>query len=148
MIESPWVTSIVRMAINRNKRVYKKWIQRGRISADKHHVNVVQKQTNKIIKDAKQEYIDNLSTKICDPQSGHKVFWNAYKRLINKKKNTNIPPILGDDNSFISNFHRKAEILSFGVTRTTFWHVCVNNFMPIYSINPFFKCISNQINLY
>ena len=34
--ESPWVTPAVRMAINRNKRVYKKWIQRGRISADKH----------------------------------------------------------------------------------------------------------------
>jgi hypothetical protein len=91
------VTPIVRTAINRNKRVYKKWIQRGRISADKHHVNVVQKKTNKIIKDAKQEYIDNLSAKICDPRSGGKVFWSAYKRLINKKKNTNIPPILGDD---------------------------------------------------
>ena len=37
--------------------------------------------------------IDNLSDKICDPRSGGKIFWNAYKRLINKKKNTNIPMV-------------------------------------------------------
>jgi hypothetical protein len=106
------VTPVVRAAINRNKRVYKKWIQRGRQRIDKHQVNLVQKQTNNIIKNAKQEYIDNLSAKICDPRSGGKIFWNAYKRLINKKKNTNIPPILGDDDSFISNFQRKAEMFN------------------------------------
>ena len=28
--ECPWVTPEVRAAINRNKRVYKKWVKRGR----------------------------------------------------------------------------------------------------------------------
>ena len=86
-------------------------VQRGRLSDDKHHVNLVQKQTNKVIQIAKQEYIDNLSAKICDPRSGGKIFWNSYKRLINKKKNTNIPPIQ-DDGCFNSDFQKKSEIFN------------------------------------
>ena len=58
--ESPWITSTVSSAINRNKRVYKMWVKRGKSVRDKHHVNVVQHETNKIIKEAKKIYIDNL----------------------------------------------------------------------------------------
>ena len=109
--DCPWITSEVRAAINRNKRVYKKWVKRGKSLCDKHHVNAVQKETNKIIKDAKKTYIDNLSAKICDPRSGGKVFWNAYKRLINNKKNTNIPPIM-ENGKFVMNFQTKANIFN------------------------------------
>ena len=69
-------------------------------------VNDVQHETNKIIKDAKKSYIEDLSAKICNPQNGAKVFWNAYKRLINNKKNTNIPPIM-DNGRFVTNFQTK-----------------------------------------
>ena len=78
---------------------------------DKHHVNAVQNETNKIIKEAKKTYIDNISAKICDPRSGGKVFWNAYKRLINNKKNTNIPPIM-ENGKFVMNFQTKANIFN------------------------------------
>ena len=84
--ESPWVTPEVRCAIIRNKRIYKNWIKRGKIVDDKPHVNAVQLETNKIIKKAKANYITNLSNKICDPRTGQKIFWNAYKRLVNNKK--------------------------------------------------------------
>ena len=48
--DCPWITSKVRAAINRNKRVYKMWVKRGKSLCDKHHVNAVQNETNKIIK--------------------------------------------------------------------------------------------------
>ena len=77
--ESPWITPAVRAAINRNKRVYKKWVIRGKSPTGKHQVNVVQNEHNKIIKEAKKTYIGNLCVKICDPRSGGKLFWNADK---------------------------------------------------------------------
>ena len=46
-----------------------------------------------IIKEAKKNYMDNLGSKICDPRNGAKIFRNSFKRLVNDKKNTNIPPI-------------------------------------------------------
>ena len=81
--------------------INKKWVIRGKSMRDKQDVNAVQNETNKIIKEAKKTYIDNLCSKICYPQSGGKVFWNAYKRLINNKKNTNIPPIM-ENGKFIN----------------------------------------------
>ena len=109
--DAPWITPAVKSAVKRNKRVYKKWVQRGRISEEKAHVNYVQKETNNIIKLAKKAYIDDLSKKNCDPHSGVKVFWSAYKRLLNNKKNTNIPPIV-DGETLITNFQEKANIFN------------------------------------
>ena len=68
-------------------------------------------ETKKLIKEAKQKYIDNLSKKITDPNCRQKVFWSSYKRLLNNKKNTNIPPIF-DNGTLVSNFKKKAEIFN------------------------------------
>ena len=65
--DAPWISAEVRTAIRKNKRVYKTWVQRGKIMSDKNHVNSVQKDTNRIIKKAKEHYISGLSAKICDP---------------------------------------------------------------------------------
>ena len=69
--------------------------------------NKSQRDLHKLITEAKSNYIEDLGRKISDPNTGSKIFWSAYKRLINNKKNTNIPPIL-DNGSFISNFKEKA----------------------------------------
>ena len=109
--DSPWITDEVKTALRRNKRIYKNWVDRGRNQVDKPHVNEIQSETNRIIKTAKEKYMNNLGTKICDPQSGHKVFWSAYKRLANKKKTTNIPPLKVND-VFVSNFQQKANLFN------------------------------------
>ena len=67
--ECPWVTDRVIAAINRNKRVYKLWLKRGKSWSSKRHVNALQNETNKIIKEAKKTYVDKMCAKICDPQS-------------------------------------------------------------------------------
>ena len=40
-----------------------------------------------------------------------KNFWTAFKNVVNKKKYTNIPPII-ENNNYISNFHLKANIFN------------------------------------
>ena len=46
-----------------------------------------------------------------DPETGQKDFWTAFKRISNKKKLTNIPPIF-ENNRYIPNFQQKADIFN------------------------------------
>ena len=67
---------------------------------DHYKVREFQKSTNSLIREAKQAYYENLGDKLSNPQTGQKIFWSAIKRLTNKKKHTNIPPIV-DNNIYI-----------------------------------------------
>ena len=109
--DAPWITPPVKSAVKRNKRAYRKWVSGGRKHEEKNRVNTVQNETNSIIKEAKIRYINDLSAKLCDPNTGSKVFWSAYKKLLNNRKNTNIPPLMVNGN-FISKFKEKAEIFN------------------------------------
>ena len=52
-----------------------------------------------------------LRKKLSDPNTRQKSFWTVYKRIINSKKQTNIPPLIEND-VFISDFLQKADILN------------------------------------
>ena len=60
-----------------------------------------------MISEARQRYTKNLSNKVTNPDNGAKIFWSSFKRLLNSKKSTNIPPIL-ENGSLITNFKVKA----------------------------------------
>jgi len=109
--DAPWITQVLKTAIKRNSRVYRKWVKNGRNSDSHGKVRDVQNITNKLIKEAKLVYYKKFGEKLSDPQTGQKIFWNAFKRLSNKKKNTNIPPII-DDDVYISNFRQKANVFN------------------------------------
>jgi len=109
--EAPWVTPDCRKAITKNIRVYKKWVNNGRKFEEFEKVKSIQRATDKIINKAKSDYVSRLSNTLCDPLSGSKPFWGAYKKLCNKKKSTNIPPIQENGN-FITNFNEKAIIFN------------------------------------
>ena len=91
--DAPWMTPAAKCAIRRNKRVYVKWKQGGRKPEEKLRVNQIQRETNLIIEEAKDKYHAELGDKLCDSRNGQKVIWTAHKRLLNKKKTLNIPPI-------------------------------------------------------
>jgi hypothetical protein len=72
--DAPWITDEVKTAIRRNKKVYRKWVKKGRIKEEKNKINRIQNETKSIISKAKRAYTDNLSKKLCDPNCGQKVF--------------------------------------------------------------------------
>ena len=81
--------------------------------------------TTKLIREAKRSYYEKLGNKLSDPQTGQKKFWTAFKRISNKKKIMNIPPIF-DNNMYVSNFQQKAKILfEFMIMAAT----CLNLFL-------------------
>ena len=75
-------------------------------------------ETNSAIEQAKQSYIKYLSEKLCNPKSSNNIFWSAFKRLLNNKKLTNIPPLL-KNNLFVTNFLDKAIVFN-----TYFAYIC------------------------
>ena len=83
----------------------------GKHKNDFDQVRIVQNNTNKLIREAKQLYYEKLGEKLSDPQTGHKHFWNAFKTITNEKKYTNIPPIIEND-TYISNFRQKANLFN------------------------------------
>ena len=64
-----------------------------------------------MITTAKDNYFASLGRKLSNPVIGIKTYWSTLKKIVNKKKATNIPPLL-ENGLFVTNFHNKAEILN------------------------------------
>ena len=109
--DAPWVTPEVKCAIKRNHRAFERWKSRGRPNEGRALVQTVQIETNSVIDKAKESYIKDLSEKLSNPKSSNNIFWSAFKRLLNNKKVTNIPPLL-ENNTFVTNFLDKATIFN------------------------------------
>ena len=109
--DAAWITPQVKAAIKRNSRVYSKWNKRGRRPEERAKVVDTQNQTSKLIKQAKNSYYEKLGNLLEDPSCGEKHFWNAFKKLANKKKTTNIPPII-ENNVYVTDFHQKSTIFN------------------------------------
>ena len=87
------------------------WVKNGRNPLNRDKVKKIQLDTNRKINEATNNYINNLSKKLCNPTTGHKSFWSANKRLSNKKKITNIPPLF-ENGKCMPNFKEKANIFN------------------------------------
>ena len=109
--DAPWITPQVKSTIRRSSRVYRKWVQRGRVPGERDKVSEVQNSTNKLFNEANRTYYENLGNKLSDPDTGPNHFWTAFKRISNKKKQTNIPPIF-ENNCYVTNFQQKAQIFN------------------------------------
>ena len=100
--DAPWVTPEVKQMLRKNKKAFANWIKKGCNPITRDKIKQIQIDTNRTISHAKTKYINDLSNKICDSNTGSKAFHTAYKRLSNKKKITNIPPLL-ENGHLISN---------------------------------------------
>ena len=95
----------------RNHRTYINWKARGKPPEGKDNVKKVQKEIDAMIVDAKSSYQESIAVKLCTSSTGSNLFWTAINRLIDKKKNCNIPPLL-ENNVFISSLKEKACIFN------------------------------------
>ena len=75
---------------------------------DRPKVVEIQKETNKLIIEARNSYYEKLRNLLSD-SSGEKHFWSAFKKLSSKEKTTSISPII-DNNAHITDFNQKASI--------------------------------------
>ena len=105
------MTPSLKSAIKRKHRVYNKYVRRGRKPDDWEYVRTVCNQTSSKITQAKDEYFSSLGKKLSDQTHGIKSYWTTLNNIINKKKFSNIPPLL-ENGVFVTNFQTKASILN------------------------------------
>ena len=91
--DAPWFNNTIKYAIQKNKRLVKKWKSNGKTPEDTIAKNKSQRDLHSFITDAKTKYVENLGKKISDPNTGAKFFWSSYKRLINNKKKHKTYPL-------------------------------------------------------
>ena len=109
--DPPWMTPSLKSAIKCKHRVYNKYVKRGRKPDDWEYVRAIRNQTSSKITKVKDEYFSSLGKKLSDPTHGIKSYWSTLNKIINKKKFSNIPPLL-ENGVFVTNFQTKANILN------------------------------------
>ena len=109
--DPPWMTPSLKSAIKRKHRVYNKYVRRERKPDDWEYVRTVRNQTSSIITQAKDDYFSSLGKKLSDPTHRIKSYWTTLNKIINKKKFSNIPPLL-ENGVFVTNFQTKASIFN------------------------------------
>ena len=92
--DAPWVTPPLKNLLHKDRKIYSNWNKNGRAPDRYARVKLHQEKTKKAILDAKSRFLENLSNKICNPTTGRKTFWSAYKRLSNKKKRYKYSPYI------------------------------------------------------
>ena len=105
------MTPSLKSAIKRKHRVYNKYVRRGRKPDDWEYVRAVRNQTSSKITQAKDKYFSSQGKKLSDPTHGIKSYWTTLNKIINKKKFSNIPPLL-ENGVFVTNFQTKAGIFN------------------------------------
>ena len=109
--DPPWITKEIKTAIRCKHCIYNKYIKRGSKQEDWEQVRIVRNQTTHLIDDAKKNYFKSLGKNLTDPNTGIKAYWQSIKKCLNKKKFTNIPPLLEND-IFVTNVQTKTTIFN------------------------------------
>ena len=105
------MTATLKSAIKRKHIVYNKYVKRGWKPDDWEYVRKVRNETSFKVTKAKDEYFSNLGKKLSAPTNGIKSYWATLNKIINKKKFSNIPPLL-ENGVFVTNFQTKANIFN------------------------------------
>ena len=105
------MTTALKSAIKRKHRVYNKYAKRGRKPDDWEYVRTVRNETSSRITKAKDDYFFNMGKSLSDPTNGTKSYWTTLRKIINKKKFSNIPPLL-EIGVFVTDFQMKANIFN------------------------------------
>ena len=66
---------------------------------------------NQSIQIAKQNYVNKIAQRLCDPNTSSKCYWSLLKTLLNGKKIPCIPPLFHGD-KYIVGFQEKSEIFN------------------------------------
>ena len=109
--DPPWMNPVVKTAIKRSHRVYRKFIKRGCLLNEWSVVKSIRNKTRKMVATAKESYFKSLGSKLSDPKHGIKTYWSILNRLVNKKKTSNVPPLLVN-NTIVSDIHSKTNIFN------------------------------------
>ena len=105
--EPPWTTKPLKTMLNRKNRLFKNYKKHGYKAEDKVRLVVFRTECQHAVETSKSSYLVNLGNKANNLNTSQKSFWKIIKRVMNKCRAPNIPPLLVN-NLFILNCSEKA----------------------------------------
>ena len=109
--DPPWISSEIKKVVRKKNRLYKKYVANGKCDEDETRLKQLTDHISELIANTKSKYFSNLSDKLNDPLTSPKTYWSIMKRLMNKIKVPNIPPLLVDG-TIETDFEKKAGIFN------------------------------------
>ena len=92
-MDPPWMKCELKTAIKRKHRVYAKFVKHGSKPEEWKYVKNIQKETSRMITNAKNECYTSLGRKLSNNVSGVKTYWSILNRLLSKRKVSVLPPL-------------------------------------------------------
>ena len=102
-----WFNNQIKTLIEKKNHLFKSYMANGRLAVDHVRLQKAGAELINIIKSSKENFYNNLTKKLNDPNTSNKTYWSTMKTFIDGRKTPIIPPLLVNNN-LISNFREKA----------------------------------------
>ena len=106
-----WISRHIINMMRRQNKLYKKYKKNGFNIDDKERVDKFREECLLAINMSKQNYLNDLGTKLTDKTLGKKSYWKIVNNLMNKCKIPRISPLLVGD-KFITTCKEKATLFN------------------------------------
>ena len=108
--DPPWINNRIKKIIYERNSLYKDY-RKNNDTQIFEKLALLQKELHLAMKEAKDTYNSDLSTKLVTQKSNSKTYWSVLRRFLNNK----IPciPSLCHENKLVTDFREKAEIFNF-----------------------------------
>ena len=109
--EPEWFNSNIKKVLRKQNKVFKRYKNNGYKNEDKVVVDRLRNECQEAIVNAKEKYLEELGSKLADPNTGQKSYWKIMNKFLNKCKIPRIPPLFVQG-KFITNCKEKALIFN------------------------------------
>ena len=129
--DTPWFNNQIKTLIEKKNYLFKSYMANVRLAVDRARLQKAGAELINIIKSSKENFYNNLTKKLNNPNTSSKTYWSIMKTFVNGKK-TIIPPLLVNNN-LIFNFREKANVFNdFFVQQCQ--AIANNSILPTYQI--------------
>ena len=109
--DPPWMTETVKSKLRERSNLVKRYYKNGNKNTDLEKALTKSNECTEIIVATNENYINELSKKLSNPETAPKTYWKILNRFLSNKKIPSIPPLLVN-REMISNFSKKAEVFN------------------------------------
>ena len=92
--DPPWINKSLKTLLRKKNRLFEHYKKHGYREEDKARLDSFRTECHEAVQAAKSTYVNNLGTKLTDPNTTNKNYWKIIHKVMNKCRAPKIPPIL------------------------------------------------------
>ena len=124
--DPPWMNKEIKKLIHEKKSIFNCFRQNNNDKQLLDRLKDLQAQLNFLIEKSKGKYYSRLTSKLSDIGKSSKAYWSILKSFLIGKKIPCIPPLF-ENNEYITDFKKKAELFNSLTITFNFHQLCLTN---------------------